>query len=205
MKVWNNKFILGITGNMASGKSTVAKIFETLGASRISADEIAHIFTNKNSPVEAELISILGKNAQREDGSFDRKKIAEIVFNSPESLHKLNELLHPLIRKKTLEEFEKISSGIIAWEAPLLFEANGEVLCDKVLTVTMDFDKSLKKVRERDNISEEEFKKRLSKQMNIKEKLKRSDFIIENNFSLIELNRECEKIYNSIISLQDKS
>jgi dephospho-CoA kinase len=194
---FKNKIILGVTGSMSSGKSTVAKIFEELGAKRISADEVAHFFTSKDSPVQNELLEILDSSCLNEDGSFDRKKIGKIVFNSPEKLKQLNDLLHPMIRKKTLEEFGKFE-GLVVWEAPLLFETNGQEICDYVLTVWMEYSQALEKVSKRDKITENEFKKRLENQMDVKEKIKLSDFIVENNSSIENLKLKTKEIFDKL-------
>ncbi len=192
------RVVLGITGNMSSGKSTVAKIFEELGAYKISADEIAHFFTSSKTPIRNELNEILGENCLNGDNSFDRKKIAKIVFSNPEKLNLLNQLMHPFIRQKTIDEFEN-KTGLIVWEAPLLFETNGQEICDFTLTVFMDYENSLIKVKKRDGISEEEFKKRLENQMNIKNKIKLSDFIIENNTTIENLKLKSKEIFDKLL------
>lgn len=193
--------MLGITGSMGSGKSTVTKIFEDFGCHRISSDEIARNFTSENSTVKSELIEILGTEILDEKGVIDRKKIASIVFINKSAITKLNELLHPLIRQKTISIIESINDGkVIVWEAPLLFEAGGDKLCDAVLTVYADYSDSWKRVRQRDDITEEEFQSRLANQMDIKKKIEASDFKIVNDKDLLHLKSESRIIYNEILN-----
>ena len=195
------RFVLGITGSMGGGKSTVTKIFESLGAFRISSDEIARQFTSGDSPVKNEIIELLGHEVLDELGNLDRKKIAGIVFSDKNAIGKLNALLHPRIREKTLEVIHSVSDNrMIAWEAPLLFEAKGESICDATLTVYADYAHLWERVKKRDNISEEEFRNRLANQMDIKKKLELSDFKIINDKDIAHLNSECNVIYSHIMS-----
>lgn len=201
MKTWSKRFVLGITGSMGSGKSVVTKNFESLGAFRISADEIAHSFTAFDSPVKSNLVEMLGDTILDERGNLDRKRIAGIVFSDKNAIVKLNGFLHPLIRQKTLDLIESIDDGrMVAWEAPLLFEAKGDAICDATLTVSADYENSWRRVQIRDQISEEEFRNRLANQMDIKKKLELSDFKIINDKDLTHLNSECNAIYSLIMS-----
>lgn len=200
MKEWQERFVLGITGSMGGGKSTVTKIFETLGAYRISSDEIAKAFTAPDSPVKEELVLLLGKSILDENEILDRKKIAGIVFSDKNAISKLNGFLHPLIRQKTLELIHSVQGGkIIAWEAPLLFEAGGDSLCDGTLTVFASYEDLWERVKKRDEISEEEFRSRLANQMDIKKKLEASDFKVMNDRDVNHLLSQCKTIYNDIM------
>lgn len=201
IKNWKERFVLGITGSMGGGKSTVTKIFETLGAFRISADEIAKQFTAIDSPVKEELTKLLGNEILDENGNMDRKKIAGIVFSDKTAIAKLNAFLHPLIRQKTLSLIQSAGVGrVVAWEAPLLFEAGGEKKCDATLTVSASYEDSWERVKKRDEITESEFRSRLANQMDIKKKLEASDFKIINDKDLKHLESECIAIYNRIMN-----
>ncbi len=201
IKNWKERFVLGITGSMGGGKSTVTKIFETLGAFRISADEIAKQFTAIDSPVKEELTKLLGNKILDENENIDRKRIAGIVFSDKNAIAKLNGLLHPLIRQKTISIIQSVEAGkIIAWEVPLLFETGGEKLCDATLTVFASYEDSWNRVKKRDEITEVEFQSRLANQMDIKKKLEASDFKIINDKDLKHLESECSTIYNGIMN-----
>ncbi|MDX1961397.1 MAG: dephospho-CoA kinase [Leptospiraceae bacterium] len=200
MKEFPEIILLGVTGGMGSGKSTVAKILEELGCYRINADELARFYTSPETPILETLKEILGEEILDEKGFPDRKKISAIVFSDKEKLQKLNSLIHPLVRKDMLQKISKLEKGtIVAWEAPLLFEAGGDSICDFTLTVFADFASAEKRVLKRDGISALEFAKRMQNQMIIKEKIKRSDFNIENSeISLEELKKKAEGVLNSI-------
>ena len=200
MKNWKEKFVLGITGSMGGGKSTVAKIFETLGAFRISADEVARQFTSFDSPVKRELTDLLGTEILDQFGNIDRKRIAGIVFSDKNAIAKLNGFMHPLIRQETLALIESVKDErVIAWEAPLLFEAEGEKICDATLTVAASYEDSWGRVKKRDEITEDEFRSRLANQRDIEKKLEASDFKIINDKDLGHLESECSNIYNVIM------
>jgi dephospho-CoA kinase len=193
--------ILGITGGMGSGKSTVSKIFEDLGCIRINSDELARFYTSEKSPLKNELKELLGEAIFDSSGNLDRKKIAAIVFNNKEKLDSLNSLIHPLVRRDLLEKIKTLPENtIVAWEAPLLFEAGGDKICDFTLTVFASEEKAAERVILRDKIPKEEFLARMRNQMDIKEKIKRSDFIIDNSsLSLLELKKVSSDILKEIL------
>jgi dephospho-CoA kinase len=198
IKPWKGKFILGVTGSIASGKSTACKFLESLGGIIVSADSIAHSFLERDSPVLEELILAFGNEILDSEGKVDRKKLGAKVFEDKSLLDKLNSIMHPRIRQKTLDIFDSIQKGIIIWEAPLLFEAKGETLCHAILCVYTEESEQISRLKKRDNLSEEESKNRIQSQWNIKDKLKRSDFIIENNLDLNSLEQKCSDIIQKI-------
>lgn len=200
MKIWKDKFILGITGIIGSGKSTVAKLFEELGAFKISSDEIAKFYTTKDSPILKDIQELLEENIITEEGEVDRKKIASIVFKDTEKLERLNFLIHPLVFQKVDEIIENIHGGrIIAWEVPLLFETGADKKCDATLTVSLDPSLCYERVKRRDNMSMEEYDNRLKKQMDLETKLSISNFFIINDQSISKLKENCKGIYEQIV------
>ncbi len=197
----NQKIILGITGNIGGGKTTVSKIFEKLGAVRFSSDELAKYYTSEKSPIKDELVRRLGEDILDLYGILDRKKIAGIVFHDKEKLEILNKIIHPLV----LRDFKNQTlnaTGVIIWEVPLLFESRADKLCDYTLTVYSEDSVALERVRNREEkLSEEDYKARSDAQLSVKEKLKYSDFNIENNGTLEELQIKTEMIYAKIKNL----
>ncbi len=199
MKNWKDRFVLGITGIIGSGKSTVSKIFEDLGAIKISADDLAKFYTTKDSPVLKNIQEITGEDIFTGDGEIDRKKIASIVFNDKKKLDELNSLIHPLVFKKSIEMFKSIQGGtIIAWEVPLLFETGADKMCDATLTVSLDPSLCFARVQRRDNMSEEEYIDRLKNQMNLETKISLSDFFIINDKNIPALKESCRDVINQI-------
>jgi dephospho-CoA kinase len=195
----SDRIILGITGNIGSGKSTVTKFFEKWGAIRISADEISRYYTSKETPIKTNLIDLFGEKVFLENGEVDRKLIAQIVFKDKEKLNQLTQLIHPMVRIRTKEIINNSpKKSIIAWEVPLLFETNLNNECDYSITVFSEKEILLSRVRDRDKMTEEEFQNRLNNQMDVKDKLELSDYIIENNSNLIELENKSFEIFQKI-------
>ena len=190
--------IVGLTGGIASGKSTVSKMFKELGAEIIDADIKAKEISQREDVV-SEMKNIFGNKILNENGKIDRNKIKEIVFSDKEKLKMLNNLIHP----KVMEEFEKIKENadkndIIIFDIPLLFETGMDKMCDKIMLVFVDINTQIKRMIERDNITEELAVKIINSQMSLDEKLKKSEIHIENNGTLENLREKAENIYREL-------
>lgn len=190
--------IIGLTGGIASGKSTVSKIFRELGAEIIDADIKAKEISEREDIVK-EIGNIFGKEVINSEGKIDRLKIKEIVFNNKEKLKKLNDLIHP----KVMEEFKKIKENtgkndIIIFDVPLLFESGMDKMCDKIILVFTDKDIQIKRMLERDGITEELAEKIIDFQMSLEEKLNKSQIHLENNGTLEDLREKSETIYREL-------
>ncbi len=190
--------IIGLTGGIASGKSTVSKIFRELGAEIIDADIKAKEISEREDVVK-EIGNIFGKEVINSEGKIDRLKIKEIVFNNKEKLKKLNDLIHP----KVMEEFKKIKENkskndIIIFDVPLLFESGMDKMCDKIILVFTDKKIQIKRMLERDGITEELAEKIINSQMSLEEKLNKSQIYLENNGTLEDLREKSETIYREL-------
>ena len=190
--------IVGLTGGIASGKSTVSNIFKELGAEIIDADIKAKEISQREDVV-SEIKNIFGNKILDENGKIDRNKIKEIVFSDKEKLKMLNNLIHP----KVMEEFKKIKENadkndIIIFDIPLLFETGMDKMCDKIMLVFVDINTQIKRMIERDNITEELAVKIINSQMSLDEKLKKSEIHIENNGTLENLREKAENIYREL-------
>ncbi|TGL37863.1 dephospho-CoA kinase [Leptospira perdikensis] len=195
----NNKTLIGITGSIGSGKSTVLAMFGELGAETISSDSIARSFTEPNSPVIKELVSIFGESILDSEGAPSRTKIAESAFSDKSKLNALNNLLHPLIRKTFLEFLNSREPGsIIAWEVPLLFETDAYSLCDFTVTVAVNPEVAFERVMGRGGMTKEDFQRRNLAQMELAKKKSLSDFVVTNDNQREELKEQIEIIYSEI-------
>lgn len=184
--------ILGITGGIATGKSTVAEFFREKKIPVICADNIAREITE--SQVILDEISVEFGKGMVVDGKLDRKKMREYVFIDVNRVKKLNEITHPPIIEKIKEEINRnIENPILVVDIPLLFEGNYEFLVEKILLITCRKEIQLLRVQNRDSVSLESAQNIISKQMSLDEKEKKSDFIIENNGTKEELYQELEK------------
>ena len=191
--------ILGLTGGIASGKSTVSNIFKKYGIYIVDADKIAKELGNRKDVID-EIGKKISKTVIDENGIVDRAKLKEIVFSDKSKLEILNKIYHPKIR----EEFKKIKlnsskNDIIIFDVPLLFETGMYTLCDKKILVYVNEDIQIERLIARDGITKELAKKIIDSQMSLDEKKSKSDILIENNDSLEELEKKVEMVYKKIL------
>lgn len=189
--------ILGLTGGIASGKSTVSKKLKELGGYIIDADEISKEVSSSLGVLK-ELERIFGSEII-DNGNLNRKKLKEIIFGKESKRELLNNVMHPIIVEKIVEKIEKNKENkIIILDIPLLYETKLEYLCDKVLVVYADKKNQIERIKTRDEIDEKLAKKIIEAQMSIKEKLAKADLYIENNKGLEELLKKVEIIYDKV-------
>lgn len=190
--------ILGLTGGIACGKTTISNIFKQLGVKVIDADKVAR------EVIELpEIVNQIKKNYGDEvfiNGKLDRKKLREIIFNDKEKIMKLNSIIHPKVIDIFKEEYNKnkFRDEIIVFDIPLLFEVGLEKYCNKTIVVYVNEEIQIKRVMERDNSSRELAKKIIDAQMALFEKVKMADYAIENNSTVNELEKKVKNIIESI-------
>ena len=189
--------ILGLTGGIASGKSTVSKKLKELGSYIIDADKISREVSDSK-----EILKKLEGNFGLQiidSGHLDRKKLRELVFEKKEKRELLNSIMHPVIEKKIIKEIEENKKEkLIILDVPLLYETKLEYLCDKVLVVSVDEKIQIERLKARDKIEKKMAKKIISTQMPLTEKLKKADIHIENNGNLDELLEKTKMIYTQL-------
>lgn len=180
--------VVGLTGGIASGKSTVSGYLKDLGAAVIDADQLAREMVQASSPVLREIAACFGEGVLDESGQLDRKKLAHHIFAFPAAREKLNSILHPRIIEKVRELIadyrEEGKAPLIVVDAPLLLEAGMQDMVDEVWVVSVPFRDQLERVMQRDGISREEAEARLNAQMPLAEKLRYADRIIDNSRDL---------------------
>jgi len=196
--------IIGLTGGIASGKSTVARTLRELGATVIDADEIAHSVIEPGKPAWEDIVKKFGSHILKPDQTIDREKLGAIVFNDPELLQELNQITHPRVAEQlkhiiTTMRIEQ-SHAILFLEVPLLYETHLERICDEVWVVWVDEETQIQRLMKRDNLSREDAIKRIDAQMSLDEKARRADVVIENRSSLEETIAKATKYYNEILS-----
>ncbi|SHJ31083.1 dephospho-CoA kinase [Malonomonas rubra DSM 5091] len=197
------KLILGITGNIASGKSTVAKMFAERGALLIDADQLAREIVEPGQPALQQLVERFGTDILRADKSLDRDKLAQIIFADEQARLDLNQITHPAIGKLAVERLQQgkrlADVPLVVYEAPLLFEAKAENRVDKVLVVKVDLQVQLQRLMQRDGIDEAAAQQRVSAQMPQDEKLARADYVVDNSGSLEELFIQVEQLWQKLV------
>lgn len=171
---------VGLTGGIGSGKSVVAKVFESLGIPVYYADDAAKQLMNTDATLKAAIIKNFGKECYK-NGQLDRKYLASIVFNNKEKLQLLNSLTHPATIADANKWMQRQKAPYIIKEAALLFESGANKGLDHVIGVSSPLSLRLKRVMQRDGLSKEEVMQRMNKQMDEDKKLKLCDFIIVNN------------------------
>lgn len=192
--------ILGLTGGIGSGKSTVSKIFLSMGIKVFDADLIAKDIL-ETEQVKEEIKEKLGKEfINLKSNSVDKELLKKEVFNNSKNLNVLNGIIHPRvvdIYKKKYLEF-KDEKEIVIFDVPLLFEVNLERYCDKVIVVDIDLKVQIERIKNRDNIDVTLINKIIAAQMSREERNRKADILIENNGNLEELKQKIEKIIKDI-------
>ena len=190
--------LVGVTGNIGSGKSTVCRILEELGAARVDADQLAREVVQPGARALEEIQKRFGSSVLREDGSLNRARLGEVVFSDSNALAALEAILHPAIREAATVAIESaIEAGkeIVVYEAALLLEKGLEEQVDKVLVITAPMETKCKRVRLRDGLPEEAFRSRVSQQMNSAKQVEKADLVIANGESLDTLHSRCKEAY----------
>lgn len=193
--------IIGITGGIGSGKSTVSKLIEEAGYPVYYSDIRAKSIVNDNHELQQKIKELLGDDAYDEDSLYDRRYVAEIVFGNEDLLLKLNSLIHPAVKIDFKKWVKQQTTEFVFKETALLFELKLNKSCYKSLLVTADDNCRLKRVMDRDGKTYREVESIMLKQMAEKDKVKLADFIIFNNDGLEELEEATQKILAEIISL----
>ncbi len=195
--------ILGVTGNIASGKSTIVGAFAKLGAAVLDADQVARDVVAPGSPVLQQLLERFGADILLEDGQLDREALGGIVFADQVARQDLNGIMHPAIGQLAVERLQKLKKmpglPLIVYEAPLLFEAGAEGRVDQVLVVKIEPQLQLQRLMQRDHLDEVAALQRIAVQMSQEEKLSRADYVIDNSGTVEEVLRQVEDLWRELV------
>ena len=184
--------IIGLTGGIASGKSTVSNYLAELGAIIIDADKIAHEIMEKGKTAYWQVIEAFGREILAENGEIDRSRLGKIVFNNLEKKKILEEITHPQVIREMREKIEeyRAENKVIVLDIPLLFEAGLEFMVDEIWVVYVDRGTQLQRLIARDGLSYEEANKRIQAQMSLEKKRVLADFVINNKGNIEDLKRQ---------------
>lgn len=191
--------VIGLTGGIASGKSTVSSILMEKGITVIDADVEARLAVEKGEDAYHEIIAYFGNKILLEDGSIDRGKLGSIIFNDKEKRLKLNSIVHPAVRRRMLaKKDEAVESGkqFVVMDIPLLFESELTYMVDKTLLVYVDENIQLQRLMDRNKLSKEEALARIHSQMPLIDKIKLADAVINNNGTIAETEDQLLEILN---------
>ena len=191
--------VIGLTGGIGSGKSTVAKLLEEHGAPILSADLVGHEVYQPGRPAWQELVDAFGSEIVAEDGTIDRKKLGSIVFADPKDqrpLKRLNSITHPRMKgmmRERLEELEKQGVTVAVLEAALLFDAGWDDLTDEVWVTVVPPEVAAKRTAERSGLSAEEVLTRIKAQMSNEERVQRSNVVIDTDCTMEETAKQVDE------------
>ena len=190
--------IIGLTGGIATGKSTVSKMLVERGFEVIDADVVARDLQVKGSPVLVKLIKTFGLTILDADGNLDRAKLGNIVFGSESKRLLLNEVMHPAIKAEFGRRISQVSAEVVFLDVPLLFEAGFDSLTDRNLVISVAKEKQLERLMLRNDLMKVDAVARIDAQMPLDEKIARGDDVIENNGSLQDLAQQVDKFLEGL-------
>ena len=191
--------VIGLTGSIGTGKSEAARQLEALGASIISADQVGHEAYTPNTEAWEQVVATFGDDILQEDGEIDRRKLGAVVFSDPSQLEKLNEIMHPRMARMVADKIEAFRGQgveVVVVEAALLFEAGWDSLVEEVWVTDAPEQAVIERLNQRNGMSEEEARKRISSQMDRAERLERSDYVIENSGDMAALTSAIKELWD---------
>jgi dephospho-CoA kinase len=195
--------VIGITGGLACGKSTVARLLAQHGATLLSADDIAHEITAAGSAVAQEIARVFGPEVLDKAGKIDRKALGSLVFHDSEKRKQLESITHPAILRLLKERISSVvnerAGSLVIVEVPLLFEAGIESWFDCILVVAASEQIQLQRLRERNGLTEEEARARIESQMPLNEKVARGDFVLWNVGGLDDLSAQIDLLWFKLL------
>ncbi|AMM89954.1 dephospho-CoA kinase [Bacillus pumilus] len=191
--------VIGLTGGIASGKSTVSQMIKEKGIRVVDADIIAKEAVSKGSAVLHQIVQIFGEEVLLPNGELNRQQLGAIIFSDEEKRKKLNAIVHPEVRKEMLKQRDEGVSNnetFVVLDIPLLFESKLEGLVDRIIVVYTTPELQLSRLMNRNDLSEEEALNRIHSQQPLEEKCQKADRVIENTKDLAFIRKQLENILN---------
>lgn len=195
--------IIGLTGGIASGKSTVSRVLKELGAIIIDSDEVAHEIIAPRKPAWNDIIKLFGAEILNPDMTINRAELGKIVFNDARKLKVLNEIVHPRVAERFKDDLQEIRSmqpdAVVVVDVPLLFESHMDRICDVVWVVWVDRETQKQRLMKRNNYSVDEAMIRIDAQMPLNEKAGLADVVIDNSKTIEETKAIATRNFKDII------
>jgi dephospho-CoA kinase len=199
---------IGLTGGLACGKSTVARRLEEKGCALVRADLLGHEAIAPGGPAHAAVLAEFGQDLGGAGGQIDRQRLAERVFDQPDRVQKLNELVHPYIRRRIREHIDSFRrahpDGILVVEAALLLEAFADPAIDKIVVIDCTEEQQVARFGQKGGTAEEA-RRRMAAQMPRTERLARADYIIDASGSIDETLRQVDRLYEQLRDLKPET
>ena len=193
--------VIGLTGGIGSGKSTVSQLLVDLGAYVLDADKVGHQAYEPNTRTWREVLDTFGEDLAQENGEIDRRKLGGIVFGDPSAMKKLTDIMWPRIYDmvgERIEEQSKLGTKMMVVEAAVLIEAKWTPLVDQVWVTVSSEESVIRRLRERNGMTEEQTRSRMSSQMSSEERIKHADVVIHNDSGLDELKAAVEEQWQGL-------
>lgn len=191
--------VIGLTGGIATGKTTVSNYLKELGYSIIDADVIARQVVEPGTKGLRMITDTFGEKVLTSDGLLDRQHLAQLVFTSSEQLQQLNRILQPIIRERIQEPISTSKDPVVVIDVPLLYEQHYEDLCDVVMVVSAQPQQQLERLMNRNHLTMDEAKNRVASQMPLSSKERLADVVIDNNGSVEETRQQVKKWLNQVV------
>jgi dephospho-CoA kinase len=195
--------LVGLTGSIATGKSTVSRMFAHLGARVLDADLLAREVVMPGQPAYLKIVEEFGQGVVQDDGPLDRKALGAIVFAEPARRKRLEEITHPAIaarQQRILSVLdEEAFEGIVIWDVALLFETGGVAKMDRVVVVATDPETELARLMARDGMAEVGARARMASQMPVAEKAKRAHYVIDNSGDRAQTEGQVKVVYEALL------
>jgi dephospho-CoA kinase len=195
--------LVGLTGGIATGKSTVSEMFRRLGCEVIDADLLAREVVAPGEPALARIAEEFGREVLQPDGTLDRKKLGAVVFGDAARRKRLEEITHPAIRDRFLQRLADLESrgfaGIVFWDAPVMIETGGHKAMEKLVVVATDETTQSERLRVRDAIDDAEAGRKIRSQMPVAEKAKLADYVIDNTGDRAATERQVREVHAALL------
>jgi len=194
--------VIGITGGIGTGKSVVAQYLADLGAVIINADEVGHEAL-RTDEVKQEIMATFGSEVLSADGEIDRKKLGEIVFNDPDAMSKLNNIMHVRMRtmmENEIDDYRQKGAGVVVVDAAILVEVEADwvSLVDEIWVTVSSESEVIKRLTEKRGLTEEQVLARISAQLPQDERIKRSDVVVSNDGDLVEVKTRVKELWENL-------
>jgi dephospho-CoA kinase len=197
-------FLVGLTGGIASGKSTVSAMLERLGAEVIDADLVSREVVEPGTKALAEVVAAFGQGILEPDGSLSRPALAQLVFADSAKRVKLEAILHPLIKERTMQRIAQSKSSVVVYVVPLLVEAKVDYPFDLVVSIECGVETQIQRLIDSRNLSREDSLARITAQATEAQRVARADVRLDGSLTLIELEVEVSKLWESILRQASK-
>lgn len=197
--------LVGLTGGVATGKSTVAKMFKACGAVVIDADELAREVVQPSKPAWRDIVHRFGKSVLNSDRTINRQRLGQTVFRDRTKLQQLERIIHPRVaaeqKRLTRQASGKDPNAVVIYDVPLLFEAGIDKRVDKIIVVTADQETQITRLRKRNTLSRTEALRRIRSQMQLAMKRLRADYVLDGTKHRQSLSRDVSRLFEDFRSL----